>query len=200
MRGMPPRVPQVRGVLLQGRFNWVRRFHGAAAVARAMAALPEKDRTTLEGMEGDAWYPLSAFLSLDGVLLDLFSAGHADLCEELGANSARVRLVWLREHAPLISVHALLARAVEEHELLADFGDARYERRGFTGGTVELSGFPAPSDLFCRSYRGYLAEIVRLHGALGPVVEELSCQARGDASCRFAVRWLAPGSDSSPGR
>jgi acetyl esterase/lipase len=193
-------TPHVRGPVLQSRFEWVRRRHGAESVGRVLDGLSARDRRVLEGVERDGWYPLSTFLHLEALLVRMYGHGEPALAEALGADSARTRLEWLRAEAALISVHALLTRTAEDFPIFFDFGDARYARRAFTAGAFELSGFPHASPLFCRSYRGYLTETIRLHGAVDPLVDEEACQARGDERCVFVVRWLAPGSDSSSGR
>lgn len=155
-----------------------------------MGAMPPADRRLLEGLERDAWYPFATFVRLEETIVRLFGGGD-DVYEELGAESARARFVWLRQEARLISVHALLSRAAEEHAVYHDFGHAEYRRTGFRQGEVELSDFPETSPVFCRSFCGYLAEVVRQHGAEGPRVEELSCQSRGDRSCVFRIGWVS---------
>jgi predicted hydrocarbon binding protein len=188
----------VRGPLLQSRFEWLRRHHGPASVAHILAALPGAHREALTGVERDSWYPFAAYVALEEAIVRAFGEGSPRLGEELGADAARTRFVWLRGEAPYISVHSLLARAADDHHFFYDFGEACYTRRGFTQGEMALSGFDETSETFCTSFRGYLLAITRLIGAEEPTVDETECQAKGNPRCAFRIRWVAPGSDSGP--
>jgi predicted hydrocarbon binding protein len=188
----------VRGPLLQSRFEWLRRHHGAEAVGRVMGELPGAHREALTGVERDGWYPFASYVALEETIVRVFGHGNPRLGEELGADAARTRFVWLRGEAPYISVHSLLSRAADDHHFFYDFGESRYTRRGFTSGEMDLVGFAETSPTFCSSFRGYLLAITRLIGAVDPTVVETECQADGAPRCAFRIRWVSPGSDSGP--
>jgi predicted hydrocarbon binding protein len=186
----------VRGFLVQARFEFLRRGPGPGAIEAVLAALPPEERGLLRGVEAWRWYPFEALIQLDKAIATVLGRDEAELFEDLGRLSARMRTEWMGSAAPLVSVHGFLARVEEDHRLFNSFGRVTYRRLGFTEGEISSSDFPAMHRAWCSSARGFLRGAVeRLTGGT-VTVDERTCQTWGDAACVFRVRWT--GRDETP--
>lgn len=187
------------GRLFTHRLEHVREHLGAAGVEKVLRALSDDDRAALRSLDREGWYPFALFLRLDRTIAGVLAPGDPAVFESLGRDAARRRTVWLGANAPLVSVHAFLARMAEEHRTFHSFGSASYVRLRFNEGEIAFSGYPSELDpIYCASARGYLLGAIEvLTGLPGTVVEE-RCQTRGDGECAFRLRW--PGREAqAPG-
>jgi len=185
----PAAIPRIRGQIFQARLAYLRERYGPQGTAAVRAALPEEERKILESVHRQGWYPLRTLLALDRVIGASLAPDDPDIYEHLGAASARHRTEWLGEQARLMSVHGFLSRVAEEHRRFHDFGHAVYRRIGFTKGELSFSEYPEFDDVYCLSARGYLRSAVEFMTGGGALVDEKSCQCRGDAACVFALSW-----------
>lgn len=171
------------------RFLYLKRHHGPESIKRILDALSEEEQGVFKGFDREGWYPFQAVVHLDLAIAKLFGHGDPRILERLGELSAEARTEWLGDHASLVNVHGFLSRTAETHARFHSFGRADYRRIGFGEGELAMSGYPAPSDVYCRSALGYLrGSLERLTGHPA-TVEERSCQCRGDAACVFYLRW-----------
>jgi hypothetical protein len=189
MLNMATCLPRVKGQLLIARFDYLRERHGMQALVSVLEALAAQDRDELRGLVREAWYPFGLLMRLDHALGHLLAGGDPAFFEELGLHSALHRTEWLGEHAPLVSVHAFLARVAEEHRRFHDFGRAVCRRTGFHSAELLFSDYPEVDQTFCRSSRGYFRGVLRLLTGQPGEVDEVDCQSRGDRSCLFRLRW-----------
>lgn len=181
--------PRLKGQLLQSRFEYVRGQHGPRALQRVLQALPAAERERLRDLSREAWYPFRTLVLLDRAIADTLAPGDDGIFVELGRASARHRTEWLGEHAPLVSVHAFLSRAADEHRRFHTFGQGAYRRLGFTQGQIAFSEYPEVEPTYCLGARGYFMGAVELLSGGPARVEELTCQCRGQPACRYDVRW-----------
>ena len=182
-------TPLVRGQLFLARFIWLRAHHGEESVDAVLSQLTAAEREPLRGVDRQGWYAWASFVHLDQAIARLFAPHDPLIFERLGAASATQRTEWLGEHASLVSVHAFLSRVAEDHHEFQNFGRAEYRRSGFEEAEIELSDYPVAYESYCRSALGFIRAAVELLARAPAQVEEPLCQARGDACCRFKVRW-----------
>jgi hypothetical protein len=185
--------PRLRGQLFLARFDYVLRQHGAEMVEAVLQSLDPEDAQMLRGLERGAWYPFGTLARLDRAIARLTAPGDEGIYDRLGAASARHRTEWLGAHARLYSVHGFLSRVADEHRRFHDFGEAAYRRAGFNEGEIAFWAYPEAYDVFCRASVGYFRVAVEFLTGGPAVVEERSCQCRGERACAFWVRWrLSP--------
>lgn len=188
--------PHVKGRFFQTRLDYVRRYHGEAALDGLLAALPASEREAIEALDKDNWYSFRSLNALDRLIAARLAPEDPGFFERLGALSARQRADRLGPHARFVNVHAFLARLAEEHPQDHDFGRLTYRRLGFNEGEVRAFGFPEADEAFCRSTRGFLRAAVELLTG-GPVeLREGMCQCRRQPSCLYRLCWPATGADT----
>jgi predicted hydrocarbon binding protein len=191
MSAAPSPEPQISGILIAARFEFLRQVPGSDVVRRVIDALPGEERARLVGVERNALYPFATLIVLDRTIAALVPEGDA-VYETLGEYSARLRNEWLGEHNSLVSPHAYLSRLAEDHGRLQSFGQASYRRIGFGEGEIAYREYPQVDPIFCRSGRAFLrASLEQLVGKGGVSVVETRCQCRGDDACVYALKWSA---------
>lgn len=190
--------PHLTGQMFVARFEYLKQFHGPETIDRVLGELPPEDRERLRGLERDGWYPFGTLVRFDKTVARLLAPDDPEIFEQLGAASSRVRNEWLGEHASLVSVHAFLSLAAEEHRRFHSFGRARYRRTGFNEGEIAFSEYPEVDEIYCLGARGYLRAAVELitHGPV--TITERSCQCHGAEACLFALNWLGTGAFRRP--
>jgi V4R domain len=183
------KIPQIHGEIVVSRFEYLKRLRGAEAIKGVLDSLPPADRSAFRGFDREAWFPFASLLRLDQAIADYAGKPQDEVLEQLGEISAEARTTWLGDHAALVSVHGFLSRTAENHDRFHSFGKASYVRISFSEGELQMSGYPEPSAIYCRSAIGYLrAALTRLTGAPATVTER-ACQASGAPRCEFRMRW-----------
>jgi len=154
-----------------------------------MQALGEADRDALRGLDRRGWYPFGALVRLDRTIARLTAPGDDDVYERIGRWSARHRTESLEPHARLHSVHGFLSRLADQHPRLHNFGEAAYVRHGFGEGRLAFSQYPEIDGSFCRASLGYLRGAVEMVSGHAAMVEERTCQGRGQPACAYWISW-----------
>jgi hypothetical protein len=185
--------PHLHGHMLVSRFEYLRREHGSAAIAKVVEALPEPDRIRLGGVDKDTWYPFGTLVRLDRAIVAAFGKGDPLLYERLGEASAEQRTLWLGEHAALVKVHGFLARMAEQHRRFHNFGRAEYRRINFSVGEISFSDYPETDPVYCLSAKGYIRRSIEYLTGGPATAEERYCQNNGDVACVWSLRWSTRG-------
>ncbi len=136
------------------------------------------------------WVEFDTFVEATTLVDRLFGKGDLALAREIGRFSADHEIgVWKSLLLRRISPGMLLGMASGVWSHHYDGGRLVSRATGATGLSVRIEGFPQPHAAHCRSIAGWMEGSL----ALGPrqriEVAELSCRARGGASCEFTVRW-----------
>lgn len=190
--------PLLTGQMFVARFEYLKQLHGPESIDRVLGALSAEDRERLRGLDREGWYPFGTLVRFDKAVARVLAPDDPEIFERLGAASSMIRNEWLGEHASLVSVHAFLSRAADEHRRFHNFGRATYHRTGFTEGEIGFFDYPEVDETYCLGARGYLRATVELitHGPA--TITERSCQCHGAERCLFALNWLGTGSFSRP--
>jgi hypothetical protein len=185
--------PHLHGQIVVARFEYLKREHGAGAIARVLEALPAEDRTALGGVDRTIWYPFGMLIRLDRAIAGVIGKDDSLIYERLGEASAQERTLWLGEHAALVNVHGFLARMAEEHRRFHNFGRAEYRRINFSVGEISFSDYPENDPIYCLSAKGYMRRSIEYLTGGSASAEERYCQNKGDVACVWSLRWSARG-------
>jgi hypothetical protein len=185
--------PHLHGDIVVSRFDYLKREHGADAIARVLEALPAEDRTRLGGVDRNIWYPFGTLVRLDRAIMAAVGNGDLRLYERLGEAAAQERTLWLGEHASLVNVHGFLARMAEEHRRFHNFGRAEYRRINFSVGEISFSDYPETDPIYCLSAKGYIRRSIAYLTEGCVNAEERYCQNNGDVACVWSLRWSTHG-------
>ena len=176
---------RVTSGIARSHLQWVCDYHGDAAVARVMTALPESVRSALRL----SWCDFGDVVTLDRMIEKMFGRGRFLFLRELGRYSAHQNLAGA--HGPFKSdaLHEFFRRSVLLHHQFQDFGSATYKQLAENAGAMIHSDYVCFSPVYCQSAIGYYEQAIVLHGVKPHLVIETSCQCAGDESCTFEFEW-----------
>jgi len=180
---------RVKGGIVRAHLQWVRDYHGAAAVERLVAALPADARAEVDGVIATSWCEFATVVRLDRTIEAMFGRGRPLFLRELGRYSADLNLSGAYRMFRSADLHEFFRRSVLLHRQFQDFGTVSYEPAGDTAGSMIHSNYPCFSPVYCHSAIGYYEQAIVVHGAKANLVIESSCQCAGDASCTFELEW-----------
>ena len=178
----------VKGGMVRAHMDWVREYHGEAALERALDRLRMPVRRELETAVATTWCSFDALIALDRAIQDCFGRGR-DLMRELGRYSAHRNLSTTYRLFLRSDVHEFFHRSALLHTQFQDFGRVESHRLGATRCELRHTGARCFSPLYCASALGYYEQVVIMHGAKNVTVEEVLCQCRGDEACIFRLCW-----------
>lgn len=170
--------------MLRAHLLWVRAYGSAEDEAEIAGSL-------LDGFDVDGWYPFATLVEVDRAIAARF-AGSVDetaVYEDLGRFSARVNLSMRFAQWRDEDHHRFFEESTRIHHELADFGQARYERRSVTHGVMTLTGYGCFSRVYCASAAGWYEQCLLLHGAIRATIVEERCHCFGDGACVFVMKW-----------
>jgi uncharacterized protein (TIGR02265 family) len=183
-------VQQVKGAVLKSRLAFVERQAGKAAVERVLTTLPHDTQRTLRMLFTSNWYPFELGRALDEAIVQVLGGGRPEFFEKLGEASAETNLSTI--HASYLTrgdAHAFLAKSPSIYGLYYETGRREYRPTGPSEGvltTYDAESFSAPD---CLTVIGWYRKALEMCGVPGARIVEEECRARGDAACRYRVRW-----------
>ena len=180
----------VKGGMMAAHISFATENRSADTAMRFWNALPFQMREELGGMILPvSWYPFADLITVDRAIVKTYGGGDVLVLREAGAHSARLNLTGVYKVYRRDSIHEFLANGARLHSKFQDFGQAKYVKNGPHAGEMIFSAYRSYSPLYCESAIGFYRESLEIHGAHNVVVEESTCQCRGDASCTFSLRW-----------
>lgn len=156
--------------------------------------LPERLRPYLEKrLYPFAWYPEEDHIALCRILAKVLPDPGMDVYEFIGEFGARADLNDMYRHLfrPGDPAGTLQKGALIWHTY-HDTGLYRVTLDGPGAAHVELVSFGTPALEHCLILRGWNRSLLRTAGAKDVAVEEPRCVNRGDAFCRWEIRWVDP--------
>lgn len=181
---------RVKGSVFRAHLDWVRHHRSREETIEFYEALSSDVRHLVAGLISSEWFPAAALLEVDRVIIDQFGSGSISFAQHLGKYLALTMLVSARPLPRPFEIHATLqniATGQSEYEDLG--GRARYVPGSkFTGVVVRLTS-SIVSPILCAAASGFYAECLRVYGCTSIEVSEPDCQTRGEAVCRFDLRW-----------
>jgi predicted hydrocarbon binding protein len=140
------------------------------------------------------WHPMRELVDLLEVAERKLGKGDGAVAEEIGAAGARANMsgVFARLVTYITRPEFLMKRVVMLWRQYNDEGEMRLVVFDQHSLTVEVSGVPDPSWLFCCTLTGWCREILATMGAESPVARHVECRARGGNHCLWNVWWKNP--------
>jgi hypothetical protein len=187
-------MASIKGSILQSRLDFIDKKLGAGIIEAVLGLLEPGDRDELRYLLAGRWYPFELGARLDEAIARVAGQSRHEIFLELGRASADANLLgphraFLRPGDPLAFL--------ETTEVLYPFyyrsGRRTFEARGRGEGVLTTHDAESFSAADCLTVRGWYERALELCGATAVQVEETECRARGDAVCRYVLRWTPPG-------
>ncbi len=172
------------------------RYHGDAAWRQVQGALTVEERSAVEGpILANAWYPLDLCSRLERAIVDACADGDERICIDVGSYTAAVNLASLYRtyQAGGEDPSSFYKKLERLHPKLYDFGSMSVVEpmgRKEVHLLHDFEGFATRTN--CLASIGFFRGAGISVAIPGLVVEEVSCQARGNANCLFVARWGGP--------
>jgi hypothetical protein len=183
-------VAQFKGTVFVSTRMFTEDRFGPEAVLKVLAALPSKDRESLEQTTTVGWYPVGPVLAYHHALDELYGRGDLSLCVDVGRFSAgwavNTILKWiLRLRNPRWMVEK--AGSVWTH--YHDTGRWEFDSAEDNRVVGRLHDFAVNDLAFCARLRGWLGGVIELTGGKNAQVTEIRCSARGHGFHEYRGTW-----------
>lgn len=183
-------MAKFKGTVFESTRMYTQQHHGADAVARVLAELPEEDRVLLSDVQAIGWYPVEPILRYHHALDRVFGRGDLSVCTAAGRFSATwsmntILKVFVRFKSP----SWLVDKATRVWSRYHDTGRWEVVSTGPGKATGELLEFAVRDPAFCARLRGWLQGAIEATGGKRPSVSETRCVCRGHDRCIFELGW-----------
>ncbi len=186
---------RTRGFNPLGALAYVNAHGGADAVARVLGRLEKADLEVLVDGNGvprispQTWIPFMVHARLLRAVDAELGYGDLAVLQEVGAFMAQRDVPKL--FGPVIRLGNpgwMFVVATKAWRSLHDHGRWEVERtsKSFIG---TLKGHPDVDEAFCRTFRGWLSEIIPSRGTRQVKTEHPACRTRGAPHCIFTCSW-----------
>ena len=179
-------MARIKGIAM---LNCVKALRSRKEQVRAL--LPPHLRCYLdERIMVSGWYSEEDQLALIRALAQVLPAQGMDVYEFMGRFTAQRDLVGLYGHMlKMGDPQATLRRGRAIWKAYHDTGTLTVTFTGPGMARLELSDYGLPTSEMCRLLLGWYGELVRMTGAGDVEIAETHCRTRGDAACRWEVKW-----------
>jgi hypothetical protein len=185
-------MAQVKGSAIAARLNWVRRYHGDAAVdqVRNAMTLSAAAGKLQFGVAKSGWYPFALFIDLIETIDRVLGKGDGALYAEIAGQSAEddmrtIYKVFFRMMQPLF----IVKKASQVWRQHYDSGRLVVVREGECDAELEILDFETPHAVHCESIRGFCLRTTQMTGVANARAVHTQCRAKGDARCVFLMSW-----------
>lgn len=184
-------MPNVKGVVLIARKEFVEDEYGRADWAKVVEALEEPHRSVLRRpLLSFSWYPFETNQALDIAICRLLAEGDKSIFRRLGRFSAEKNLssvhsTFVRGETP----HSLLETAAPILRTYYDEGERVYERTGPQSCILTTRGDGCFSRSDCETNLGWFERAVEIQGGKNVRVREPRCRGAGADRCEYHIEW-----------
>jgi hypothetical protein len=178
-------MAKAKGTTLIGAVRHLRKNR-----TRALEILPPALHHYLEERITESrWYPEADLHQLLEAMLEMIPGPRDEVLAQLGAASARDHLEGIYSHLRGGRSDGLARRAIALWSSQHDTG--RFEMTTPTAheAIMTVRDFGHPSEIMCGILGGYLAETLRVDGAVDVVIEKTACVLRNDPVCSWRRVW-----------
>lgn len=183
---------QIKGNLLGRRAWYIRDRWGDKALASVAGAVPESSRKFLVDAPPltFAWYPFGVMMDIDRAIVDGPMAGDLGHMVDFGSAIAKHDLPLLYKVLFKVGSPAFIVKRLNIvcKQYIRESGlSVRVDGEGDAKVTLEGRRFPM---YFCTyGVSGWFRAALELSGGKSPSVTHAACLHRGDAECRWELRW-----------
>jgi hypothetical protein len=184
-------MANVKGSAFASRIRWVQLNQGEQGLERLeAAATPELSAVLKEGAVMSRWYPFDQFIELNTCIDKSFGRGDLGLVKTLGRYGADANLTTIyRLFFKVGTVKWIMARAARLWSMHYDSGRMLVTQAPGKEVELRIEDFATPHRVHCLSVQGWAERSVELSGGLEVALDELTCRAKTDATCRFRITW-----------
>jgi uncharacterized protein (TIGR02265 family) len=183
-------MQSIKGSVLAARIAFVRERAGNEGLARVLQRLPADEQNMLKLIMLVRWYPFDMSRRLDEAIVAELGGGDRKFFESLGEESAERNLTTV--HASFLvrgDPMAFLAKTRTIYETYYEGGRREFEKVTDKSALLTTYDAEAFSTADCLTVIGWYRRALALCGATQPVVEELTCRAKGGQYCRYRCSW-----------
>ena len=183
-------MARVKGTAVVASMRYVSERFGAGALTDVLGALPEEERSVLEGsVLAASWYPMPTFLHFMQEAEKKLGAQEPDLIRRMGRASAEygvttVYKIFFKVGSP----EFIIGRAARVFGTYYDTGKLTVVETRAGRAILDLEGFEGAPQ-FCARIRGWMERTVELAGGKDLRSQHTRCVHRGDVLCRFEGTW-----------
>jgi len=187
----PGGMANVKGSAFASRIRWVQLNQGESGLERLQAAVsPGLAELLSDGAVMSRWYPFEQFVDLIEAIDRTFGRGDLGLVRPLGRHGADANLTTIyRLFFKVGTVKWIMARAARLWGMHYDSGRLLVVQSPGKEVEMRIEDFATPHRVHCWSVQGWAERSVELSGGIDVTLDELSCRASGDSTCRFRIRW-----------
>jgi len=184
-------MSNVKGSAFASRIKWTKFNHGEEGLSRLQTtASPDLGKILQDGAVMSSWYPFELFVEINELIDSTFGKGDYTLVKGLGRHGADANLTTIyRLFYKVGTVKWILARAARLWGMHYDTGRLLVTQAPGNEAELRIEGFEPPHRVHCLSVQGWAERSVELSGGRNVALDELTCRASGDDTCRFRITW-----------
>lgn len=183
-----PEICKVKGAMFAGRKRFLKEQFGDAAFDAVLARLAPRTRPYASTPLSVRWCEFEALIEYDRAIHAQFSTRYPHILALVGAASAEFGIGTVYKHLDDAELARFLEGIARWHDQYLKFGRVEFTKTA-TGAQLAHFDYPCFSPIFCATAVGFFIEAILRHGGREPEVVETQCHCRGDAVCRFDLRW-----------
>ena len=188
-------MAQIKGILLSGWMDLLKKRYGAEAVSQALQGLDEEDRARLSAaFLASSWYPYSTLFALQKLTRPLATASDRNLSLEIGKYMAEY--VFTGVYRSFLEKDPI--KQVDKFSWIRDFffQETRTLETQMLGTTRCLVRYryqagATPTRAICDSMGGFWSKTLELAGAANIRFTHIKCVATQADCCEFVFEWTA---------
>jgi hypothetical protein len=136
------------------------------------------------------WYSFDLFLEINAAIDRTFGKGDLALVKPLGRHGADANLTTIyRLFYKVGTTKWILERASRLWGMHYDSGQLIVQQSPGREVELRIQDFATPHRIHCLAVQGWAERSVELSGATDVALDEVSCRASGDETCRFRITW-----------
>ena len=178
-------MAKAKGTTLIGAVRYLRKNKDRATQILA----PELHHYLTEKVSESRWYPEEDLHGVLAAMLELIPGDRDEVLARLGEASAREHLEGIYSHLSGGRSRDVAKRAFALWSSQHDTGRFEVENVSDTEAIMSVRDFGHPSEIMCGILGGYLAESLRVDGAVDIKMQKTACVLRGDPVCSWRRTW-----------
>jgi hypothetical protein len=189
----PAPILKGKGVSFQHLREFVKKTFGDDAWEMAVGIVDPESRAIMSGdILASAWYPYTAYIDVQRIVVERLMGGDVRRAREIGAYDLEAGLngvyrAFYRIGTPafIIRMSALLWRQY------FNLGKMVIESSGPGHAIARIEGFVPPYEGCCWDIFGSMVRGLELSGAKSIQADHTACPLKGDSVIRYEARWEA---------
>ena len=180
-----------KGLSFQHLREFVHARFGEGAWLEVLAKLgPESRRVFSEPLLASAWYPYSAYVEMEKIVIHQFFSGNVRRAREIGAHDLEAGLKKVyREFFKVGSPAFIIRMSAILWRQYFNQGKMTIEKSARGIVVVRIDEFIPPDEATCWDIYGSMFRAIELSGAKALKGDHTACPLKGDPCLKYEARW-----------